>query len=282
VSPHVLSVDSRSGTPVAPTADPSHRIVRVEHIMGTAIRVELVGEPAQGDVADEVFGWFREVDTRFSLFKADSEMSRIARGELSEVEAHPDIHEVLGLCEAVRVRSGGAFDARRHRDDGLLDPTGLVKGWSVDRAGDILRSAGATDWSINAGGDILVHGLPRPGELWRIGIQHPQRRDAIAAVIQATDAAVATSGAYERGQHIVDPRGSRPRDALQSVTVVGPTLALADAYATAAYAMGDGAAAWIAGLAGYEGGVITTSDRILWTEGMVAYLSSPSPPPADT
>ncbi len=239
--------------------------------MGTAIRVELP-DGRLGSVLDEVFAWFREVDARFSLYRADSEMSRLARGEIAQIDVHQDIREVLDQCEVVRVRSGGMFDVRRHRADGLLDPTGLVKGWSVDRAGAILSAAGVGDWSIDAGGDIRTRGRPAPGAAWRVGIQHPLRRDAIAAVVSGTDMAVATSGAYERGDHIIDPDGSGAPGRLLSVTVVGPELAFADAYATAAFAMGRDAARWIASIPDYEGGVITSEERVIWTAGMDRYL----------
>ncbi len=267
-----------SGPPSAPlvgnamtAAQLGARIVRVEQIMGTAIRVELP-DGRLGPVLGEVFAWFREVDARFSLYRTDSEMSRLARGELSETDVHQDIREVLDQCEVVRVRSGGSFDVRRHRADGLLDPTGLVKGWSVDRAGSILNAAGVSDWSIDAGGDVRTHGRPAPGAAWRVGIQHPLRRDAIAAVISGTDMAVATSGAYERGDDIVDPIDSGTPGQLLSVTVVGPELALADAYATAGFVMGQDAARWIASIPDYEGGVVTSAERVIWTAGMDRHL----------
>jgi len=242
--------------------------------MGTAIRVEIVDGQVDASLLDEVVAWFRAVDARFSLYREDSEMQRLARGELAEADAHADIREVLELCEDVRIRSGGSFDVRRHRPDGLLDPTGLVKGWSVDRAGRMLTMAGVSDWSINAGGDVLAHGRPGPGQRWRIGIQHPFHRDAVAGVISGTDMAVATSGAYERGAHIVDPRGSASPAALLSVTVVGPRLAFADAYATAAFNMGAEAPAWLASIPGYEGCVITAGERVVWTAGMDRYLDA--------
>lgn len=253
----------------------AERMVRVEPIMGTAMRVEVADGHGHEHVIDEVFDWLAEVDARFSMWQPTSEMSRLARGELSEADVHPDIAEVLGMCEAVRIVSHGRFDIRRHRQDGLLDPTGLVKGWSVDRAGALLRAAGVNDWSINAGGDILVEGRPAPGEAWRVGIQHPHQRDAIATVVSGSDMAVATSGHYERGHHIVDPTNATATGSLLSVTVVGPTLALADAYATAAFAMGTDAPHWLTTLPDYEGCVITADDRLIWTEGMDRYRDAP-------
>ena len=93
----------------------------------------------------------------------------------------------------------------------------------------------------------------------------------MAAIIDVTEGAVATSGTYERGEHIIDARGGTQPVALLSATVVGPELALADAYATAAFAMGADAALWLAGLRGYDGCVITTDDRVIWTGGLATY-----------
>jgi thiamine biosynthesis lipoprotein len=101
-----------------------------------------------------------------------------------------------------------------------------------------------------------------------VGLQHPHDRDAIAAVVRATDLAVATSGAYERGAHIVDPRdGSAPRG-VASVTVTGPDLGTADALSTAAFALGRDGPAWTTTLApAYEALTILEDGRVLRTPG---------------
>ena len=93
--------------------------------------------------------------------------------------------------------------------DGRPDPTGLVKGWAIEEASLVLDAAGATDFTINAGGDIVARGEPEPGRAWRVGIRHPRLADRVAAVLAVRDLAVATSGGYERGDHIVDPRTGR-------------------------------------------------------------------------
>ena len=118
-----------------------------------------------------------------------------------------------------------------------VDPSGLVKGWAVDRAGEVLDAAGARNYSLNAGGDIRLRGAPLPEPRWRIGIQHPLERDKVAAIVAGNDLAVATSGEYARGQHVLDPHTRRPPEGVLSVTIVGPELATADAYATAAFAI---------------------------------------------
>ena len=143
----------------------------------------------------------------------------------------------------------------------------LVKGWSVDRAGGILAAAGATTFSIYAGGDILTRGYPEPERSWRVGIQHPYVRHGIAAVVRSNDLALATSGEYERGAHVLDPHTGAPPEGVLSVTVTGPVLGTADAYATAAFAMGTEGPSWTATLDGYEAMTILADGRVLSTEG---------------
>ena len=235
---------------------------RVEHVMGMPIVVEIRDVTYAAGVVDAVFDWFRWVDEVFSTFRADSEVSRINRGELALADAHPLVTEVFSRCEQLRAVTDGFFDARAAAAD-VIDPSGLVKGWSVDRAAGILERAGVRSYAVNAGGDMRVN-----GGSWRIGIQHPLQRQAVARVIEVDELAVATSGEYERGRHVLDPHtGAAPRGVL-SVTVAGPDLATSDAYATAAFAMGaERAAAWTARLRGYDALTILADGRVLATAG---------------
>jgi len=218
--------------------------------MGMPVRVEV--RDAGGADLEPVFAWLRRVDALFSPYRPGSEVARLARGE--RFAPHPLVREVLQRCEALRVQTRGWFDAYA---TGRLDPCGYVKGWAVDGAAALLE---ADAFCIDAGGDVLVRGGP-----WRIGIRHPRRRDRLAAALAVSDAAVATSGLYERGAHIVDPRtGTTPRGVL-SVTVVGPRLATADAYATAAFAMGADGPAWTAGLRDHRALTILADGRVLTT-----------------
>ena len=118
-------------------------------------------------------------------------------------DAHPVVREVLAHCEALRVATHGYFDVRAPLP-GAIDPSGLVKGWAVDLAFAGLQRAGVRALCIEAGGDLRVTGGP-----WRIGIRHPLQPEHLAAVVVLASGAVATSGAYERGEHIVDPH-TRP------------------------------------------------------------------------
>ncbi len=249
---------------------------RVEHIMGMPIIIDVRDPEVEPEVLDQAFDWLRLIDTVFSTYKPASEISRLNRGELDLADAHPDVAWVLDRCEALRAATNGYFDirtpylsaAKRAADgvpEGAVDPSGFVKGWSVDRASQILEAAGARNYCINAGGDIRVRGGALPDPCWRIGVQHPLQRDAIADVVVADDLAIATSGAYERGQHILDPYTGQPPTGVLSVTIVGPDLGAADAFATAAYAMGLEGPQWTAGLIGYQAMTILADHTVLKT-----------------
>ena len=120
----------------------------VEHMMGMGIVVDVRDSGVEDAAVDEVFDWLRFVDNTFSTYKPESEISRIGRGELSQEEAHPEVGDVLERCEQLREDTGGYFDSEA---DGSLDPSGLVKGWAVDRAAAILEDAGAQNFAIYAG-----------------------------------------------------------------------------------------------------------------------------------
>ncbi len=251
---------------------------RVEQIMGTAISIDVRDAAVAPGALDEAFEYLRRIDGQFSTYKAGSEVSRLSRGELAEADCSADLREVLDLCEQVRTTSEGYFDIRAHRDDGGLDPSGLVKGWSLEGAGRILEASGARNYCINGGGDVVIRGEVSPGEAWRVGIRHPLIADKLATVLAVRDVAVATSGAYERGEHVRDPFTGRAASGVLSITVVGPSLTFADAYATAAFAMGPTGLAWIAGLAHHEGCSITadrdgSGGRLFWTPGFERYIA---------
>jgi thiamine biosynthesis lipoprotein len=241
--------------------------------MGMPVVVDVRDPDVDDAVIDRLIEWLHLVDARFSTYKEDSEISRINRGELSLEEAHADVREVLERCEELRRETNGYFDARPASED-VLDPSGLVKGWSVDRAAAILDEAGVRNYAVNAGGDMLVRGRAIPDDSWRVGIQHPTERDKIAKVVVANELAVATSGAYNRGDHVLDPHTRRPPEGVLSVTITGPVLATADAYATAAFAMGIEGPNWTARLRGYEAMTILADETVLSTPGFPAAVET--------
>jgi FAD:protein FMN transferase len=228
---------------------------RIEHVMGIPVGIE-VRDVIDPRALDHAFDHLRWVDATFSPYRPDSAVNG---------EPTPQVRAVLDRCAELTRRTGGWFDVRA---TGRLDPSGFVKGWALEGAAAILAAAGARNMCLHAGGDVIVRGERAAGEPWRVGIQHPRRRDRLAAVLAARDLAVATSGAYERGEHIVDPRTGRPPRGVLSVTVAGPDLGTADAYSTAAFAMGLEGPEWTATLDDYAALTILADGRVLSTAGL--------------
>ena len=181
---------------------------------------------------------------------ADGDISRLRRGELRLAEADSDLATVLDLCAEAQTATRGHFSAIHQ---GQIDPTGLVKGWAIERASLILRRHGSRNHAVNGGGDMQLAGQAAPGRPWRVGISDPRDHNQVVTIVAGSDLAVATSGTSERGNHIMDPFTGRPtKTRLCSATVVGPSLTRADAYATAAFVMGQAAIRWAEATPDYE------------------------------
>ncbi|MEU3900355.1 FAD:protein FMN transferase [Streptomyces sp. NPDC045251] len=244
--------------------------------MGTVFSFDVRGgEPTAVRAAlDDAVAELRRVDEVFSTYREGSEVSRLARGELTVDACVPEVAEVLELAaEAERVSDGWFSPSYR----GRLDPTGIVKGWAVERAARRVAAAGAVGVSVNGGGDVQLLGTPGAGRPWRVGVSDPLRPGGLAAVVSAAGAAelaVATSGTAERGTHIVDPRTGRSAVTdLVSVTVVAARLTWADCWATAAFAMGarEGLR-WLDSLDGVEGLLVTAGGGVRCTGGLAGWL----------
>jgi thiamine biosynthesis lipoprotein len=243
-------------------------VKRTVEVMGTVVSFTVLGlgAAAAETALDQASDVLREADETFSLWKPGSPVSRLRRGETELAQVPPEISDVLELCRTARTWSRGWFDPWAM--PGGVDPTGLVKGWAVERARDVLHRAGAAAALVSGGGDLAVFGQPAPGREWRVGIQHPWRRDALAGIIEVR-AAAATSGSYERGPHLIDPRTGRPGHRGVSATVTGPSLALADALATAVTVGGDDALEAVGELDGYAGYLIRPDGSEAYTDGIV-------------
>jgi thiamine biosynthesis lipoprotein len=204
----------------------------------------------------------REVDRVFSTYRHDSLVSRLQRGEIDLADCPAEVHEVLDLGERARQESDGAFDVRRPVPDGhrVLDPSGVVKGWAVDRAARALDTLPGTDFCLSAGGDMLCRTKRSGAPAWRIGIEDPRDPQRVVAITPVHNGAVATSGLAHRGSHIVDARTGETPTGIASVTVVGPDLVWADIDATAAFALGSNALAWLRSRTGRSG-------LVVWADG---------------
>ncbi|WP_424858375.1 FAD:protein FMN transferase [Streptomyces sp. SAI-170] len=229
--------------------------------MGTVFSFDVRG--GGPEALDAAVAELHRLDALFSTYRENSQLSRLARGELDLADCDPVVAEVLELAAEAERLSDGWFSPRYA---GRLDPTGIVKGWATERVAHLLRDAGATAVNVNGGGDVQLLGSPGGQQPWQVGVADPLRPGELAAVIssaQATELAVATSGTAERGAHIMDPRtGSPATTDLLSVTVAGPSLTWADCWATAAFAMGSKRARrWLESLPDVEAILMTDAPR---------------------
>ncbi len=255
------------------TATTEHTRRHVEYVMGTAVSIDVRDLDSSADAIDEVVAWLHHVDRTFSTYIDDSPISAIGRGELAPGEASTEVQGVIELCFELHEQTGGTFDAFAvpAPNGTMFDPSGVVKGWSIERSAEILEAHGCHNFCINAGGDIAVRGHAVGTDPWRIGIRHPDDAQAFATVVEGSGRlAIATSATYERGAHIIDPRTHQPTTDLASATVIGPDLTFADAYATAVFVMGLDGLDWIASRPGYDAYVVTHDDMTHWTPGFAA------------
>ncbi|CAM3799507.1 FAD:protein FMN transferase [Nocardioides zeicaulis] len=251
----------------AATATRLHTTRQVVHVMGMPVSLALRGRHATTAAGErawlEAVATLRDVDRVFSPYRADSHVSRLGRGELGLADCPPELAEVLAIGEVAKVQSGGAFDVRRRGPDGrpVLDPSGVVKGWAVERAARTLLALDDTDVCLSAGGDMVCHVADPARDPWVVGIEDPHDPTRLVARVPVRHGAVASSGAAHRGAHIVDARTGRAAAGVAQVTVVGPDLTWADVDATAAYALGAGALAWLATRTGRTGLVVWDDGR---------------------
>ncbi len=247
----------------------------VEQIMGMPVSLHLRGPRAAGDSAVEqlvtaLFAHLRAVDALFSTYRADSEIMRLNRGELRLDACDPLVQEVADLCAEATRRTDGYFSAElpapghptgtgttagtgtaagASAGRRWFDPSGLVKGWAVERAAARLTAIDGHDYYLSAGGDIAAYVADPVSPAWNVGICDPFDSTRVLATVPVRSGGVATSGSAARGAHIMNPRTGRPASSdLLAVTVTGPSLMWADVYATAAFARGSDALAWLAGL----------------------------------
>lgn len=229
------------------------RTVRVASVFGTVASVRALasdrGAAAVGAATDRVLADLSEIDRLCSPYRADSDVSLIDRGELAVANAHPRVQAVAELCEVFRIRSSGRFDASWR---GGFDPTGLVKGWAVERAALahlaplVEPGTGVEAVGITVGGDMRLFTADASPFTWQIGIVDPVDAGSVAATVSVRTGGVATSGTAERGAHIGDPASGRPVEAPMSATVVAASLTDADVWATVAVVAGFDDLGWIA------------------------------------
>jgi FAD:protein FMN transferase len=241
-------------------------------IMGMPITVEIV-DSVSPDVLDLAFSYFVAVDEKFSTYKSDSEISLFNRGEVLRGDLSAEMLEVFELAKVSAEQTHGYFDMVC--GDGSVDPSGIVKGWAVRNVARLIANAGATNFYVDAGGDIQTAGVNSLGEAWRVGIRSPFNDQDIIKAVALKGQGIATSGTYVRGQHIYNPHALQEKiKNIVSLTVIGPDVLEADRFATAAFAMGEDGIYFIETLPGFEGYVVNASGIATQTTGFGAYVIS--------
>ena len=219
-----------------------------------------------------------EADRIFSLYKHESPLSQLARGETSVADCPPAVDHVWNLCEEWEKVTGGYFSAFTLQH--TFDPSGLVKTWAAQAAIDLLLAEGVEDFTLNAGGDIWIGDGVTTDVDWKIGISKPitiaSPNAGVLAVVNLKETeyrALATSGSAERGQHIWNPQGAEmAASELVQVSVLAKDLVTADVWATAAFAEGPRALDRIAREDGVEAMFVFSDGSIDGTDGFAEVL----------
>ena len=295
---------------------------REEAIMGTRIAVELWHEdPAAATRAiDAVIAEMHRIDELMSVYKPDSQLSRLNRDAASApVKVDPELARLVSRALEFSEMSDGAFDItyasvgylydyREHKhpteaqiqaalpginwhhvvvdqaastirftQPGVrIDLGGIAKGYAVDTSIAILGKLGITNATVTAGGDSRILG-DRRGRPWVVGIRHPDDRNRVIARIPLEDAAISTSGDYERYfdedgvryHHIIDPKTGKSPHGVRSVTVIAPTSTFAEGLTKSVFVMGpDLGLALIEKQPDVDAVVVTADGRVLYSKGL--------------
>lgn len=237
------------------------------------ITVEILDKRIKKEDIDKVYDYFDYVDHKFSTYKDNSEVSMINKGVVDKKEYSKDMRLVLKKCEETKLLTNGYFDIY-HK--GKMDPSGLVKGWSILNAAKILKKLGYKNFYVNAGSDIQTSGKSKDGKKWKIGIKNPFNESEIVKTLYVGSRGVATSGIYIRGLHIYNPHDAKQKAGKEivSLTVIGPNIYEADRFATAAYAMGRDGIIFLEKQKALEAYMIDKAGIATYTSGFEKYLEN--------
>lgn len=236
-------------------------------IMGMPITIMSPDQRVRPQQFKKIFDFFRYVDQTYSPYIETSDVSKINRGELGTEDYSHELRDILTIADTTKEETRGYFDVWH---DDVFDPSGIVKGWSIDQAAKLMCEL-TKDFYIEAGGDIQVNGVNDSGGPWRIGIRNPYDRHENIAVVSLENHAIATSGTTIRGQHIYDPVHSKKLTDVVSLSVIAPNIVDADRMATAAFAMGPQGIDFIESLDGYEGYMVGENRMATMTNGWKEY-----------
>ncbi len=240
-------------------------------VMGMPSTISIVdNDKKTAEIIQKVFNYFTYIDSIFSTYKPESEITKINNKQLPISEASPIVKKVFALCEQTKQETNGYFNIN-HK--GFIDPSGIVKGYAIHQGAEILRKNGYKDFCVEIAGDIEVSGTNN-GNPWRIGIENPFNRKEIIKIIALINKGIATSGNYIRGKHIYNPVTKKGTDEVISISVIGPNAYEADRFATAAFAIGIKGIEFIEKLKDFEAYMVTKNKQAYYTEGFEKFVVS--------
>lgn len=274
---------------------------QTKQIMGMPVTVEIIDNWVVQKDFDQIFDYFYWVDQKFSTFKTSSEISMINDGRLKIDQASNEMKNIFKLAKQTKKETNGYFDIQHQ---GQIDPSGIVKGWAIFEAAKQLKQKGFKNFYLDVGSDIQVSGQNSQGKKWRVGIRNPFNVSEIVKTIEVENEGVATSGIYERGDHIYRPASAgsasfafNPKQILEaqasqddifalchseelrdvesqivSLTIIGPNIYEADRFTTAAFAMGKKGIEFVENLPGFEGYLIDKNGKATMTSGFEKYI----------
>lgn len=236
--------------------------------MGMPVTVQVLDASATDEDIQEVFAYLHYMDQKFSTYKTDSEISQINRGELSNADYSSEMKKILALCEETKREADGYFDINLN---GILDPSGIVKGYAIWESAKLLEKKGHKNFYVEIAGDIQTFGKNEKGENWKVGIQNPFNLKEIIKVLKISNQGIATSGNYRRGKHILNPKTKERADEIAGITIIGPNVYEADRFATAAFAMGEKGIEFIEKQRNLEAYMIKNNQIAVMTSGFEKY-----------
>jgi thiamine biosynthesis lipoprotein len=237
--------------------------------MGTLVSISALGR-SQGLIDDAIGQAFAEMDRLIAIFSRFEPASALtALNDVGRLDGPPpELAHVVSHALRYHALTQGAFDitvepllhpdanraaalalvgaehvtaskrAIRFGREGMgVTLDGIAKGYIIDAMARALSASGVRHFLINAGGDIRAAGTRENGRPWTVGVWDPDAPGLFPDIIHLTDAAVATSGKYARGDHIVDAATGRSPNHHRSVSALAPTTIAADALATALFVL---------------------------------------------
>ena len=200
----------------------------------------------------------------------DRDSTPIVEGVLASL-AKADKSEVLTLNDELFLSTDGAFDPfdGQSPTTARSRPGGLFQAWAVSKVTEMLRAKGCENYSVTSGGHFTMAGRRSPSKPWRVGIRNPVAAGSLTTAIASgkDELAIATSHPFHGTSEVIDSSSDGHHSELAGVTVVGPNIAIAHAFAAALFIKGIEGLDWITGFTGYDAHVVTHHNAAHWTPG---------------